>query len=391
MKNPFRTLIARAFRTPSASLGRLAALMLLAALSGCTLFIPREAGIGKRVDWADLPGWEEDRLAEAWPALLSQCARLPAGEPRWKAICEEANRLPTPDDGAARAFMEAHFRPHEIIGTDGGPQGLITGYYQPTLYGNLQPDARFAYPLYTRPDNLLTIELADLFPSLKGKRVRGRLEGSRVVPFFDRSDIDGGRQPLKGNELLWVDDPYDAFFLQVQGSGIVELPDGSRVGVGYADQNGHQYVSIGKKLIEWGELTPEEVSLFTIRRWLEQNPDRAATLLNENPSYVFFVRSDVAEGGPRGSLNVPLTPGRSAAVDRARIPLGTPVWLDTTLPAEGESPPAPYRRLLFAQDTGGAIKGPVRADVFFGNGDLAERLAGNMKQPGRLFALLPAE
>ena len=391
MKSHLPIPITRPFRSPLTSLRRLGTLILIATLSGCTLFIPKEAGIGKRVDWTDLPGWQQDSVADAWPALLSQCARLPAVEPLWDGICEEASRLPTPDDAAARAFIEAYFQPHEIIGTDGSPEGLITGYYQPTLYGSLQPDARFAYPLYTRPDTLLQIELGDLFPSLKGKRVRGRLEGNRVIPFFDRSDIDGDRQPLKGNELLWVDSPYDAFFLQVQGSGIVELPDGSRVGVGYADQNGHQYVSIGKRLIEWGELTPEEVSLFTIRRWLEENPGRAATLLNENPSYVFFVRSDVTEGGPRGSLNVPLTPERSAAVDRARIPLGTPVWLDTTLPAEGGSPPAPYRRLLFAQDTGGAIKGPVRADVFFGNGDLAERLAGNMKQPGRLFALLPTE
>ena len=361
-------------------------------LAGCAIFIPKEAGIGEPVGWAALPGWQDDSLAEAWPALLTQCTRLSGADPLWIGICDDARRLEKPNDGEVRTFFEERFQPHEVIGTDGGAEGLITGYYEPTLFGSMQQDDRFAYPLYARPDSLLKIELAELFPSLKGKRVRGRLVGDRVIPFFDRSAIDSGDQPLKGNELLWVDDPYGAFFLQVQGSGRVRLPDGSTVGVGYSDQNGHQYVSIGKRLIEWGELAPEEVSLFTIRRWLEQNPERSKTLLNENPSYVFFIQSDLNEPGPRGSLNVPLTAERSAAVDRARIPLGTPIWLSTTLPTESEADPAAlYRRLLFAQDTGGAIKGPVRADVFFGNGERAERLAGTMKQPGRLFALLPKE
>ncbi len=375
----------------SAALGRalLLALSLALPLAGCTLFIPPEAGIGRAVDWDELPGWKEDDLAGAWPALLAQCRRLAGKGDGWDGACAAAMELQEPGTAEVRAFFEARFRPHEVIGTDGTPEGLITGYYQPTLFGSLTPDERFAYPLYGPPESLLRVELASLFPELEGKRVRGRLVGNRVVPFYDRAEIDGDGQPLRGNEILWVDDPYDAFFLQVQGSGRVELPDGSSVGVGYADQNGHAYVSIGKRLIEWGELTPEEVSLFTIRRWLAENPERAKALLNENPSYVFFTERDLDEPGPRGSLNIPLTAERSAAVDRKRIPLGTPVWLDTTLPAGDGDEPAPYRRLLFAQDTGGAIKGPVRADVYFGEGERAERLAGNMKQPGRLFALLP--
>ncbi|MET0088197.1 MAG: MltA domain-containing protein, partial [Sedimenticola sp.] len=208
---------------------------------------------------------------------------------------------------------------------------------------SLQPDGRYAYPIYARPDSLLIVDLDEQFPELKGKRVRGRLVGNRVVPYFDRTAIDGSGAPLKGNELLWVDDPHGSFFLQIQGSGRVQLPDGSSVNVGYADQNGHQYVSIGKKLIERGELTREEVSLFTIRQWLKDNPGQAEGLLNENPSYVFFVLNDNNEAGPRGSLNVPLTAGRSAAVDRSRIPLGTPVWLTTTLPPEttADGEPAP--------------------------------------------------
>ncbi|MEJ1296379.1 MAG: MltA domain-containing protein [Candidatus Sedimenticola sp. (ex Thyasira tokunagai)] len=365
----------------------------LALLSGCSIFIPKEAGIGEEVSWDDLPGWQEDSVADAWPALLSQCTKLRKKKPGWETICSAADQLQEPTDKQVRTFIREYFQPHEIIGTGGSPDGLITGYYEPTLLGSLEADERFAYPIYARPDSLLIIDLAKQFPSLKGKRVRGRLVGNRVIPYYDRTDIDGSKQPLKGKELLWVDDPHGSFFLQIQGSGRVQLPDGSSINVGYADQNGHQYVSIGKKLIERGELSREEVSLFTIREWLKQHPEQAQGLLNENPSYVFFVLNDNGEQGPRGSLNVPLTAERSAAVDRSRIPLGTPIWLSTTLPTEAGSDEAskPYQRLLFAQDTGGAINGPVRADVFFGNGELAEHLAGTMKQPGRLFALLPKE
>ncbi|MET0047855.1 MAG: murein transglycosylase A [Sedimenticola sp.] len=364
--------------------------LILVWLTGCSIFIPKEAGIGEEVSWKDLPGWSEDNVSEAWPALLSQCAKL-GKKPTWDSICQGAQQLSEPSDSKVRSFLQDHFTPHEIIGTGGSPEGLITGYYEPTLLGSLQPDGRYAYPIYARPESLLIVDLDEQFPELKGKRVRGRLVGNRVVPYFDRTAIDGSGAPLKGNELLWVDDPHGSFFLQIQGSGRVQLPDGSSVNVGYADQNGHQYVSIGKKLIERGELTREEVSLFTIRQWLKDNPGQAEGLLNENPSYVFFVLNDNNEPGPRGSLNVPLTAERSAAVDRNRIPLGTPVWLTTTLPPEttADGEPAPYRRLLFAQDTGGAITGPVRADVFFGNGERAEQLAGTMKQSGRLFALLP--
>jgi membrane-bound lytic murein transglycosylase A len=363
----------------------LAALML--SLSGCGLLVTREAGIGEKLSWSELPGWEQDTHAMAWPALVSQCSKLPKGDEHWERICTAASALSEPTDQQAKGFFETHFVPHAVIGKDGSAEGLITGYYEPLLHGNTRPDERYAFPLYARPDSLLVVDLDELFPELKGKRVRGLLKGNRVVPFYDRAAIDGGAKPLQGKELLWVDDPYAAFFLQVQGSGRVNLPDGSTVKVGYADQNGHQYVSIGKTLIEQGELKREDVSLFTINQWLRDNPDKAQELLNQNPSYVFFHMTEDDGTGPRGSLNVPLTAERSAAVDRSVIPLGTPIWLNTDLPTNGET----YQRLLFAQDTGGAIKGPVRADVFFGQGQRAEQLAGTMKQSGRLYALLPRE
>ena len=321
-------------------------------------------------------------MTAAWPVLLGQCPRMSRKNPDWKKICNAAENVDGNNEQAVRHFLQTWFQPHEVLGKKGTPDGLITGYYQPILHGSRKPSDRYRYPLYRRPDSLLKIKLDSLFPELKGKRVRGRIEGNTVVPFYDRSEIDGKESPLRGQELLWVDDPYGAFFLQIQGSGKVRLDDGTLVGVNYADQNGLPYVSIGKKLVEMGELPLEQVSLFSIRQWLHKHPDRAQSLLNENPSYVFFTLREKADENPRGSLNVPLTDKRSVAVDRKIIPLGSPLWLDTTLP-QGQT----FQRLVVAQDTGGAITGPVRADVFFGTGDEAERLAGSMKQKGRIYIL----
>ena len=363
---------------------RLTAALLLLTLSACNWFAPTEPGIGEAVDWAELPGWRQDRLVEAWPTLLAQCPRLARRDENWKRLCERAGAVDPNNEEAIRRFLAQWFQPHLVVGQGGDPEGLITGYYQPLLNGSRQRSEKYRYPLYRRPDSLLKIDLDELFPELKGKRVRGRLEGQKVVPYYDRAQIDGEAQPLKGNELLWLDDPWASFFLQIQGSGKVRLDDGTTVGVNYADQNGHPYVSIGRKLAEWGELPIEQVSMFAIRRWLSANPDKAQKLLNENPSYVFFTLREDADENPRGSLNVPLTDLRSIAVDRRVIPLGSLVWLDSELP-DG----SPLRRLMFAQDTGGAIKGHVRADVFFGTGDRAEKLAGSMKHRGRLYLLVP--
>ena len=357
----------------------------LLVLSACGWFAP-EPGVGEPVEWSALPGWQQDNHSEAWPALLSGCQKLPARDQRWSELCAAAAVIEAPDDRQARQFFESWFVPHQVFGLEGERSGLITGYYEPRLYGSLQPDERFRYPLYQRPDDLLTVDLTDLYPQLKGKRVRGRLEGNRVVPYYNRSQIDGDSTLLSGQELLWVDDPFALFFLHIQGSGQVELSDGRIVGVGYADQNGHPYRSIGAELIRMQQLEREQVNLFSIRQWLETHPQQAIDLLNRNASYVFFNLREDHQQSAVGSLNVPLTPQRSIAVDRSIIPLGTPVWLDTELP-DGDG--SRYRRLVLAQDTGGAIRGPVRADLFWGRGERAERMAGLMKQPGSLHVLLP--
>lgn len=362
-------------------LGLLCALV----VSACSALFPKPPGTGDVVPWSRLPGWSEDRHADAWPALLNSCARLAGSDAAWKALCEEAQWGYTPDDASARAFFERHFRAHEVIGNDGRQDGLITGYYEPLLYGSRTRDERYRYPLYKKPDNLLIIDLASVYPELRGRPVRGRLQGDRVVPYFSRAEIDAATRPLAGNELLWVDDAVALFMLQIQGSGRVQLPDGDELAVGYADQNGHPYKAIGRTLVERGALPADAVSLFSIRAWLKDNPQEAEAVLHSNPSYVFFMLRDTPGAGPLGSLNVPLTPERSIAVDPSFIKLGLPVWLDTRLPDDGSV----YRRLMVAQDTGGAIKGAVRADVFFGRGDRAERLAGYMKQPGRLYVLMP--
>lgn len=356
---------------------------LLLVLSGCALFRAPPPGIGDPVAFDDLPGWAEDRHAEAWPALLQTCARLGA-EPAWQGVCSAAAPI-SPDDALARQFVERWFIPHRVHGPERASSGLITGYYEPILFGSFKPDARFRYAVYRRPDDLITVDLAALFPELRGRPVRGRLQGNRLVPYYDRKQIGARAHELwKGHELLWVDDDVALFFLQIQGSGRVVLPDGSEVAVGYADQNGHPYVPLGRCFIERGILPREQVNLFTLREWLRAHPNERAAMLDCNPSYVFFELREAKAEGPLGSLRVPLTPERSVATDPAFIAGGLGVWLDTTLP-DG----SPYRRLMFAQDTGGAIRGPIRADVFFGRGERAERLAGEMRQTGAIYVLRP--
>jgi membrane-bound lytic murein transglycosylase A len=368
--------------TSRAQAWRIGVLMALGGVLSACVSAP---GIGKPVSWSALPGWQQGQQAQAWPALQQNCERLATSDASWQGICRDVELLGQPDDNSARAFFESRFVPHKVGGESGQRTGLVTGYYEPLLEGSLVRTERFRYPIYQRPPNLLTIDLGDVYPELKGRPVRGRLQGERVVPYFSRAEIDEPNSPLAGYEIAWVDDPVSLFFLHVQGSGRIRLRDGEILAVGYADQNGHPYVSIGRRLREITGLEPEAINLDSIRRWLEQHPQAIEELLHSNPSYIFFTVRDSTLPGPLGSLRVPLTAEHSAAVDRKYIPLGLPLWLDTTLPDKGP----PYRRLLFAQDTGGAIKGPLRVDVFFGQGLEAEKLAGRMRERGRFYVLLP--
>lgn len=359
----------------------------LCLLASCVSAPSRAPGIGQPISWTELPGWRDDSLAQSWPALLNSCQKMPARDARWSELCADATLFPGPDDDTARAFFETRFVAHEVSGNNGAAEGLITGYYEPLLHGSLVRTGRFRYPLYGRPDDLVVVDLGGLYPELQGKRYRGRLNGNRVVPYYSRAEISHGRRPPDNSILAWVDDSVALFFLEIQGSGRIQLPDGKTQHVGYADQNGHPYVAIGRTLADSGAMKLEEATMPAIRAWLKANPDQAQAVLNSNPSYVFFMLRESGASGPFGALNVPLLPERSIAVDPAFIPLGSPVWFDTSLPGNGEA--RPYRRLVFAQDTGGAIRGPVRADLFLGFGERAERVAGTMRQRGKLYVLLP--
>ena len=343
------------------------------------------------VTFDELPDWRSDDHTAALRAFRASCpALIKRAEPvDWREVCARALALAVASPTSSRLFFESNFVPQRVANADGTTTGLITGYYEPLLHGSRVRTSRYAYPLYTPPDDLLDIELVEVNPDLKGMRLRGRLEGRRVVPYFTRAEIESGRAAVAGREIVWVDDAIELFFLQVQGSGRVQLVSGQMIRVGYADQNGQPYRSIGRYLVDRGELTLEQASMQGIQAWARAHPRQRDELLNTNPSYVFFRETPIAPSeeklGPRGTLAVPLTPERSIAVDARSIPLGAPVFLATTRPSSS----VPLNRLMVAQDTGGAIRGAVRADFFWGFGAEAAREAGRMRQQGQLWVLLP--
>ena len=334
--------------------------------------------------WGDLPGWRDDAVSEAWTAFLASCAPLGTRN-GWREPCASASRMTSPGHDAVRRFFERAFTPWLIASADGSDEGLITGYYEPLLRGSRKASARYRYPVYAVPDDLVVVELGDVYPELKHMRLRGKLEGRRVVPYYDRARIENAQAPLRGKELVWVDDAIDLFFLHIQGSGRIVLDSGETIRLGYADQNGFPYRSIGRLLVERGELTLEQASMQGIKAWARAHPDRVPELLNSNASYVFFRELPSGASGPPGSLGVPLTARRSIAVDPRLLPLGAPVYIATTWP----NTTRPLNRLMVAQDTGGAIRGAVRADFFWGYGESAAREAGRMKQRLRMWLLLP--
>lgn len=335
------------------------------------------------VDWSDLPEWNIDQVSDGLSALLQSCKVLQKAQ-EWHSICQEAQVLVGASNEEQRFFYESYFSPFKVHNEDDANAGLVTGYYEPLLSGSLKRSAEYAYPVYAVPDDLISVDVKT-HPSFKNFRGVGRQAHGELIPYFTRSEIDQGLARVKGKEILWVKDKIELFFLQIQGSGRVKLEDGSTIRLGFAKSNGHPYRSIGKSLVKKGELELSQASMQGIKDWAANNPHRIDALLNENPSYVFFRMLPPNLDGPIGSLGVPLTPKRSIAVDDTYIPAGFPVYLATTQP----NSTFPLNQLMFAQDKGGAIKGAVRADYFWGFGDSAAINAGKMKQEGFMWVLIP--
>ncbi len=338
------------------------------------------------VSFADLVGWAEDDLRQAWPAFIASCDVL-GKRAVWKEVCASAVMVNAEDVTEVRNFFEGQFIPHVVNNADGSMSGTVTGYYEPLLRGSRTRNGKYQIPLFRVPEDLLTIDLSAVYPELKNMRLRGRVVGNKVVPYFSRAEITD-KNSLAGKELVWVDNAVEAFFLQIQGSGRVYLEETQEtIRVAYGDQNGHPYKSIGRFLVERGDLKLEQASAQGIAAWAAANPARVQEVLNVNPSVVFFKEEKLtaASKGPKGALGVPLTAQRSIAIDAQFIPLGVPVFLSTTQPNSD----VPLRRLMLAQDTGGAIRGAVRADFFWGFGAEAGERAGKMKQVGSMWVLLP--
>jgi membrane-bound lytic murein transglycosylase A len=385
----------------------IASLALLAlAISGCGtirefLSPERDRLVLEESEFTALPGWGKNNMAGALPAFRKSCERL-QGLPGnrklggrvvggrvadWRAVCTAATELKDTGADDTRHFFETWFEPFRAT-NNGEPMGLFTGYYEPVLRGSRRRNGPFTVPLYRRPTDLVTADLGLFHKRLEGRRIVGKVGNGELRPYPNRAAINAGALEGRGLEIAWVKDAAAAFFLHIQGSGQIVLKDGSIMRVGYAAQNGRVYHSIGRELIRRGILPREAVSLQSIRAWMKDNPGEARGLMEKNPSYIFF--REIEGDGPIGAQGAVLTPLRSLAVDRRFIPLGVPLWVNTATPGKNpDDAVRPLRRLFIAQDTGGAIRGPVRGDIFWGSGPKAEAAAGRMNREGEYYLLLP--
>lgn len=382
-------------------MNRTARLLLIAGLMGLAACdqteepkAPEPAVTYTPVTFSSVPGWDTDNMAEALLAWRHSCRRILGFEPArelgpeagtagdWKDACEQITTLPDGDTAGLRDFLEQNFVALHVTGPD-DPPGLFTGYFEPILDAARTKSDDFAEPIYALPEDHVTVNLGAFDPALKGKAVVGRVEDRKLVPYRERGEIDAGAITDKAQTLFWARDPLDVFILQVQGSGIVALPDGTQQRIGFAGHNGHGYGSLGRWLIDQGELQPNRATWEDIRGWLESNPDRARAALAVNRRYIFFRELDGE--GPLGAAGVLLTAERSMAVDTEHVPLNVPVWLDIAHP-DGKTR---LQRLMLAQDVGSAIKGVVRGDFYWGTGRPALDKAGRMKSTGRYYMLVP--
>jgi len=324
------------------------------------------------VRWSDLPGWHDDGVIHAWPALLKSCERANA---EWANACGSAKALADPNEARVRDWLQRHLQPYRIEAVDGRSEGMITGYYEPLIEASRAPKPGFGVPLHAPPGDL----------------------GTRK-PWWTRAQIESqpaARAALRGREIAYVADPLDALVLQIQGSGRLLLtePDGRRhvVRAAFAGHNDHPYRAVARWLVDQGAFTFDQASWPAIKSWARAHPARVGEMLNANPRYVFFREEPLPDPsiGATGAQGVPLTPGRSIAVDRESVPYGTPIWIDAVEPAVNGAPARLLQRLVVAQDTGSAIVGAVRADYFWGWGEAADEYAGRMKHPLRMWALVP--
>jgi len=355
-----------------------------------------------KTTFTELPAWTQDDHRAALQTFQNSCLAINNLRPdaafspafavagkvsNWQTICRAAAQLKNPDEATARQFFEHWFQPF-MVKNYFSSQGLFTGYYLPLLAGSLKPSTTYSVPIYALPKDIVKIDLGAFNPEWRGKVITGQLSNGNFVPYPGRAAINNGAIANSAKVLLWSKNAVDVFFLQIQGSGIVQLPNGKQVIVAYAGNNGQPYTSIGKLLIKRKALTRDTVSMQSIKAWLAQHPDQATQLLNSNASYVFF--KILNNPAPLGTEQVPLTPERSLAVDSNFIPLGAPLWLDTTIMRDPlVQKTVPFQRLLIAQDTGSGTKGVIRGDVYWGNDAEAEFVTGHMKNPGRYWILLP--
>ena len=354
-----------------------------------------------KTNFAQLPGWEKDDHKLALEALQKSCLKIARQDPNkpfshsisksgtfgdWQKICLAIDQINKNDPEGARKFFEYWFKPYRIY-NNFKTKGLFTGYYLPILKCCLTQTKQYTVPIYAVPDDWVKVDLGIFDAKLKGRTIVGQVKDHLLGHYPDRAAITKGAIAKNAKVLAWCDDKIDVAFAHVQGSAIVQLPDQKQFLISYEGANGRSYTSIGKVLIKSGELTVQNSSMQDIRAWMMQHPEKADDILNQNASYVFFriLKNDA----PLGSQQVPLTPERSLAVDKKYIPLGAPIWLDTSVPENTSQIATPFQHLLIAQDTGGAIKGIIRGDVYWGGGDQAAFNAGHMKSQGGYWILLP--
>lgn len=354
----------------------------------------------KPVAFTKLPGWNTADLKKSLQTFQVSCKTFMRQNPEndagshqialkvkdWQPACKAALSLKTISNDSAKSFFQKWFIPLEFRARK-PVNGLFTGYYMPLLHGSTVKTKEFNVPVYSLPDNLISVNLSEFDSAYKHKQLIGRIKGNKLVPYHTREEINLGAIKKKASVLVWVNSPIDRLFLEIQGSGVVKLTDGRELYLGYAGENGASYTPIGRVLVEKGIMTKKTASMQSIRTYLEAHPEEMENVINQNKSFVFF--RVLNQSAALGAQGISLTPGYSLAIDRKWIPLGAPLWLNTTRPDKIHQDKRVLQRLMIAQDTGGAIRGVVRGDVFWGAGENATDIAGKMKNPGRYWLLLP--